>query len=192
MTEIHSFDAGQRQEPVAVVLGSKEVARCVLEHSPDGIALYDLALRCVYANPRFEQLAGLAPSQYLEKMPSELFRIVRAEVDLSQWGCGQKLGLPGGSSCIPTKTESEQLSSTSNWTSAPVPLSASWDSQELIHNVSVKLTNQGGSDRDGNGGLRLHGNQQVAVIQCPPATEHYLPRAVIYSSGRVSSMLDTD
>ena len=34
------------------------------------------------------------------------------------------------------------------------------EDQELIHNVSVKFTNQGGSDRDGNGGLGLRGNQQ--------------------------------
>ena len=29
------------------------------------------------------------------------------------------------------------------------------DNQELIHNVSMKFTNQGGSDRDGNGGFVL-------------------------------------
>ncbi|MGE0333298.1 MAG: hypothetical protein AB7P37_21665, partial [Ramlibacter sp.] len=33
--------------------------------------------------------------------------------------------------------------------------------QELIHNVSVKFTNQGGSRFDGNGGSALHGNQQL-------------------------------
>ncbi|MBN9477966.1 MAG: hypothetical protein J0H72_28220, partial [Burkholderiales bacterium] len=33
--------------------------------------------------------------------------------------------------------------------------------QELIHNVSVKFTNKGGSRFDGNGGSGLHGNQQV-------------------------------
>lgn len=30
--------------------------------------------------------------------------------------------------------------------------------------MSVKFTNQGGSDRDGNGGLRLHGNQHKATL----------------------------
>jgi hypothetical protein len=29
--------------------------------------------------------------------------------------------------------------------------------------VSVKFTNQGGSDRDGNGGLGLRGNQHTAL-----------------------------
>ncbi len=37
------------------------------------------------------------------------------------------------------------------------------DNQELIHNVSMKFTNRGGSDRDGNGGLRLHGNQHITA-----------------------------
>ena len=31
------------------------------------------------------------------------------------WGCGGNRGLPGGSSCIHTKTASERSSSTSNW-----------------------------------------------------------------------------
>jgi hypothetical protein len=32
----------------------------------------------------------------------------------------------------------------------------------------------------------------VAVIRTLPSNEYYLPGAVIYSSGRISSMLDTD
>ena len=37
---------------------------------------------------------------------------VTANVKLTPWGCGGNLGLPGGSSCIHTKTASERSSST--------------------------------------------------------------------------------
>ncbi|HSW03978.1 EAL domain-containing protein [Aquabacterium sp.] len=57
--------AGALARPQAVV-------ESVLENSSDVIVRYDLALRRIYANPRFERLHGVTPAQYLGKKPSEL------------------------------------------------------------------------------------------------------------------------
>jgi hypothetical protein len=51
---------------------------------------------------------------------------------LTLGGCGRKLGLPGGSSCIPTKIGFERLSSTSSLANASDPLSVSWVIQRKI------------------------------------------------------------
>ena len=48
-------------------------------------------------------------------------------------GCGRKLGLPGGSSCIPTKIEFEQLSSISSWANASGLPSGSWATPPRMH-----------------------------------------------------------
>jgi len=57
----------------------------------------------------------------------------RAVDRLEQTGGGRKLGLPRGSSFIPTKTESEQLSSSSSWACESGPLSGSWDTRPRTH-----------------------------------------------------------
>jgi len=45
------------------------------------------------------------------------FAVVTGGGKLRTWGCGQELGLPGGSSCIHTTTRSARSSSTSSWAS---------------------------------------------------------------------------
>ncbi len=56
---------------------------------------------------------------------------VTADLNLTHfstnWGCGRKLGLPGGSSCTRTKTAFERFSFTSNTAEAPRRPFASWD-----------------------------------------------------------------
>ncbi|NRF67565.1 EAL domain-containing protein [Aquincola sp. S2] len=47
----------------------------MLENSPDIIVRYDLELRRIYANPRYEELNGLKPEQYLGMRLSEVSRI---------------------------------------------------------------------------------------------------------------------
>lgn len=47
------------------------VAEAVLHNSPDMIVRFDLGLRRVYANPRFEELSGLKPEDDLGRRPSE-------------------------------------------------------------------------------------------------------------------------
>ena len=48
--------------------------------------------------------------------------------------------------------------------------------QELIHNVSMKFTNQGGSRFDGNGGSALHGNQQPVFLRLAWLDERFLAK----------------
>ena len=52
---------------------------------------------------------------------------------VTRGGCGRKLGLPGGSSCIRTKIGFEPLSSTSSWANASDPPSVNWGIQQRIH-----------------------------------------------------------
>jgi diguanylate cyclase (GGDEF)-like protein/PAS domain S-box-containing protein len=60
---MHALESQMRPE---------DVGRGVLENTPDAIIRYDLKMRRVYANRRFEELSGLTPEQYLYKTPSEL------------------------------------------------------------------------------------------------------------------------
>jgi hypothetical protein len=101
-------------------------------------------------------VAGLKLSPLVFVRPGELRAAEWAEIDLdaAEWripaakmkmkvehlvleertdrGCGRKLGLPGGSSCIPTKIGFEPLSSTSSLANASDPPSASWVIQQRI------------------------------------------------------------
>ncbi|NRF67735.1 EAL domain-containing protein [Aquincola sp. S2] len=60
------------------------VAEAVLRSSPDLIVRFDLELRRVYANPRFEELTGLKPEHYLGRRPSEASPIGALALPLEQ------------------------------------------------------------------------------------------------------------
>lgn len=49
-----------------------QVADAVLRSTPDLIVRFGLELRRIYANPRFEELSGLGPHQYLGRRLSDL------------------------------------------------------------------------------------------------------------------------
>jgi diguanylate cyclase (GGDEF)-like protein/PAS domain S-box-containing protein len=60
------------------------VAEAVLRSSPDLIVRFDLELRRVYANPRFEELSGMRPEHYLGRRLSELSPIGELALPLEQ------------------------------------------------------------------------------------------------------------
>lgn len=70
MEKIRSVAGGLRD--VAQTFALDEAVRFIVENSLDCIALCDLSLRVVYANPRFDLLSGYETSQYLGRKPTEL------------------------------------------------------------------------------------------------------------------------
>jgi diguanylate cyclase (GGDEF)-like protein/PAS domain S-box-containing protein len=68
-------EPGDRSSPDRSRPSAAEVVGSVLENSPDIIVRYDLELRRIYANPRFEALNGLKPEQYIGRRLSEVSRM---------------------------------------------------------------------------------------------------------------------
>lgn len=68
-------DTGKPPPPARSRPSAADVVGSVLENSPDIIVRYDLELRRIYANPRFEELNGLKPEQYLGRRLSEVSRM---------------------------------------------------------------------------------------------------------------------
>lgn len=64
--------------------GTDDIGAAVLRSTPDMIVRFDLALRRVYANPRFEELTGLRPDEYLGRRLSERSTIGALALPLEQ------------------------------------------------------------------------------------------------------------
>lgn len=98
-----------------------------------------------------------APPVSAQRAEVGMSATVGADRKRSQWGCGRKIGLPGGSSCIHTKTGSERSSCTSSSANGSRRPSANWDAAAVQRPCSAAFI-------EGKVGVQLHGGDRLRLI----------------------------